>query len=397
MKARIFEYHFIRVATMAGLLVAAMSPIAYAASPGPLSTQFGEISDGTCGIITAFEQWLGQPAGSVRQMVYYGPAEASTVAGWESAIKGAKCGYNTRPLSISFGISDTAANILAGKYNSLLSNIGVALQAAAPTAILRLNWEFNGNWFPWGIDSYQNPQAYTPSQFIAVWQYEVNTIRAAANASGANSITFEWNADLCGGCTDMATAWPGSAYVDYIGLDAYDGNNSGNYANDWTNYWVLPNGHNGLAEQLALAEEYGKGMDFGELGLGMGPNGRMDDAHGAAMVPYLASWMSNSGANANGYERFAYFNVWNTNEGSYCGVIDGEGSLGPGTCPPPTENNTGPATAGPPYEHPLTAAAFLSSFYNIDWSALYNSASMTPASLGRIPSSTLISMRPSPR
>ncbi len=343
-------------------MTTAISCVATAAPPGPLTTQFGEISGGSCGVIAAFEQWLRQPPGSVRRQVY-GFVGYTTVTGIEGSILGAQCGYLTRPLSISFGISDTAANILAGKYDNLLANIGTALQAVAPTATLRLNWEFNGNWYPWGIDTYNNPNAYSPAQYIAVWRHEVNKIRAAANAAGANSITFEWCADLCPGCTDMAVAWPGSAYVDYIGLDGYDLNNSGNYPSDWINYWVVPNGHNGLAEQISLAEQYGKGLDFGELGIGQ------DDAHGAAMVPYLASWMSNSGPNANGYQRFAYFNIWNTAEGGYyCGVIDGESSGGPGACFGP-----GPTTMGPPYQHPLTATVFPSAFYNVEWSALYTS------------------------
>jgi glycosyl hydrolase family 26 len=317
-------------------------------APNPV---IGMISDGPCGSFTAYEAWLGQPSGAVQRQIY-GFAGATTVSGIESAITGAQCGSSARPMSISYGISDTAANVLAGNYDTTLANIGTAMQATVPHAVFRWDWEFNGNWYVWGI-SPGGAGTYTAAQYISVWQHAITAIRNAANAAGPNHIRFEWNADLCPGCVDMATAWPGTAYVDIIGLDGYD-----SAANVWSTGW-LSCSPNCLAEQVSLAQTYSKDMALGEWGVGYDEGGSFIDAHSVTTIQNMAAWMQ---AHGNGYRTFVYFNYWNTDEPNYCGVIDGFGSLGNGTCPPPGVTNYGPTAAGPPYQNPLSAAAFLGAF-----------------------------------
>jgi hypothetical protein len=79
-------------------------------------------------------------------------------------------------------------------------------------SIVRLGWEFNGNWFPWSAGG----QA---AAFVGYWRQIVDTMRTVAG----QKFTFEWNptaGDTSAG--NLVDYYPGSAYVDYIGLDVYD-------------------------------------------------------------------------------------------------------------------------------------------------------------------------------
>jgi hypothetical protein len=86
---------------------------------------------------------------------------------------------------------------------------------------LRLGWEFDGNWYAW--------DASTPAQeanYAAYFDQIVTTMRGVSGAA----FRFVWNPDASAFVPDQAVdsnynvslAWPGSAYVDVIGLDAYD-------------------------------------------------------------------------------------------------------------------------------------------------------------------------------
>ena len=82
-------------------------------------------------------------------------------------------------------------------------------------AILRLGWEFNGSWYPWYV-----ADATDAANFDAFWQHIVTTMRAVAG----EQFKFLWSASADYGHELHAPrqAYPGNAYVDYVGTDVYD-------------------------------------------------------------------------------------------------------------------------------------------------------------------------------
>ncbi len=81
-------------------------------------------------------------------------------------------------------------------------------------AILRLGWEFNGNWFPWSVAN-----ATDAANFVSYWRQIVTTMRAVPGAR----FEFLWNPNAPSPTSyTPAQAYPGNAYVDYVGTDVYD-------------------------------------------------------------------------------------------------------------------------------------------------------------------------------
>jgi len=80
--------------------------------------------------------------------------------------------------------------------------------------------EMNGNWDPWGYGSNN-----TPAKLISAWK-RMHGIFASANAT---NVKFAWviNNDSVPSVADNAIElyYPGSQYVDYVGIDGFNFNN----------------------------------------------------------------------------------------------------------------------------------------------------------------------------
>ena len=101
----------------------------------------------------------------------------------------------------------------AGNYDSYFSQIARNLvNNGQGNAILRLGWEFN---VPHGYAWYAG--GYAP-QFVRYWRDIVTAMRAVPGAD----FTFDWNPNIGGTLSDLASYYPGSAYVGALGLDVYD-------------------------------------------------------------------------------------------------------------------------------------------------------------------------------
>lgn len=332
------------VARPASALSVLVDSAASGSAASPSGPTIGAYMDGSCLAFGSFESWLGKPSGSVYQLVYNpgGTASASfqpTLSQIELAVQANQCGQGNGTLQeISVGFPDSETNIVAGNYDTYYRNLATALALYAPNAIVRLAWEFNGNWFLWGIQS-GGSGTYTPAQYVAAWQHVVGVMKAV---SGTSSLRFDWCPDLCPGCADPVPAYPGDAYVDVIGLDFYDTSDTGNAAADWNTATTC---FRCLGWQVSFAQAHGKALSLPEWGVGHA-NNSLDDAHGAYFVTQTAAWMKTNG--------YLYFDYWNTNE-SYCGVISGEPN---GSCP----GGYAPPTSRAPYQLPQSAAAFLAAF-----------------------------------
>ncbi len=115
--------------------------------------------------------------------------------------------------------------------------------------IIRIMWEMNGNWFPWGT------QALSARRYIAIYR---DAYRAFTSVRG-NRFQFVWNVNAGTaepGRTEFDT-YPGDAYVSNIGFDFYAYNPA-------TQTGARPSV---VAPVLAFAARHGKPVSIDEWGL----------------------------------------------------------------------------------------------------------------------------------
>src|SRR5690606_689034 len=98
-------------------------------------------------------------------------------------------------------------------------NLAAALTAANRGAtVLRLGFEANGDWYPWG------PTGGSDSEYIAAYRHVAAVLKAAAP-----DVTFEYDI-MCGlslptqaGRVDALSArYPGDDVIDLVGCTLYD-------------------------------------------------------------------------------------------------------------------------------------------------------------------------------
>ena len=118
----------------------------------------------------------------------------------------------TIPL-VSWGVNMQDGAITSGSVDAYLRAQAAAVVAYKKPVFLRLDWEMNGTWYP----EWSRP-AVSPSAYVAAWRH----IWTIFQQAGATNAAFVWcpNVGEFGG-QDWTSWYPGSAYVNWIGMDAY--------------------------------------------------------------------------------------------------------------------------------------------------------------------------------
>ena len=110
------------------------------------------------------------------------------------------------------GISLSA--IASGQYDSFLSAYAQAVRSYRRPVILSFGHEMNGSWYSWGY------RRTSPAVFVAAWRHIVNLFRAL----GADNVTWMWTVNIIHpqhGVPSPGRWWPGSSYVNWVGIDGY--------------------------------------------------------------------------------------------------------------------------------------------------------------------------------
>ena len=140
----------------------------------------------------------------------------------------------------------TLAAGATGSYDQYFTTLGKNLVGdGEANAILRLGWEFNGYWYPWYVQT-----AADAANFVKFWQHIVTTMRAVRG----EQFKFLWNASAdTASSYSPAQAYPGNAFVDYVGTDVYDEfwGSPKTSANAWSNQLTQQWGLNWLASFTA--------------------------------------------------------------------------------------------------------------------------------------------------
>jgi phage terminase large subunit-like protein len=104
----------------------------------------------------------------------------------------------------------TLKSIASGAQDSVIRAWARAAKAWGHPFFLNPWWEMNGAWFPWGRDP----------NFVAAWRHFHDLVVA----EGATNVTWTWvsNNIWSDPASDPTPYYPGSAYVDWTGIDAYN-------------------------------------------------------------------------------------------------------------------------------------------------------------------------------
>ena len=104
-----------------------------------------------------------------------------------------------------------------------MRNYALAVKAFGRPVILSFGHEMNGNWYSWAFQ-------HTPATvFVAAWRHIVTLFRKA----GATNVTWLWTVNIIGQPNHAPPPnrwWPGSSYVNWVGIDGYYRNSSIGFA-----------------------------------------------------------------------------------------------------------------------------------------------------------------------
>jgi hypothetical protein len=102
--------------------------------------------------------------------------------------------------------------IAAGGYDSYLRSYADSVRRFGRPVVIGFGHEMNAPWYSWG---YRQMPAST---FVAAWRHIVTLFRG----QGASNVTWLWTLQADEpGTGPIASWWPGSQYVTWVGIDGY--------------------------------------------------------------------------------------------------------------------------------------------------------------------------------
>jgi hypothetical protein len=186
--------------------------------------------------------------------------------------------------------SPTLVAAAAGDDNAKFYDLGALLvKDGLSHTIIDLGREMNGTWYEWS--EHRAPPS-EPDAFIRAWRQIVTAMRSVPG----QHFKFLWTVFMDSAA--VVEAWPGSAYVDYIGTDLFDwyGGPKATYphtasgALDHENKWqqILTSAPGGLNWTAAFSKATGKPVIIPEWGLDFHTFGGQDDPQ---FITNMMAWM----------------------------------------------------------------------------------------------------------
>jgi hypothetical protein len=289
------------LAAAAGMYVATGATPNAANAEVPLGVYAGAGCGGANKLLE-FQAWLGRKPDRVLEFMT-----------WQTMVENSpwsmNCWKAAGITSIAYSLpmlpedgSATLAQGAAGKFDDVFKNFATTLVARGyPTAVIRIGWEFNGEWYPWAASK-------DPQSWIAYWRRIVTTMRSVPGAK----FKFDW----CPGngwTTFLAQdAYPGDAYVDFIGMDVYNQSWNPKATTPELRWHDQVHQRHGLKWHAEFAAAHGKPMSFPEWG-----TGTRADGHGSGddplFIEQMAEWIVTHNT--------AYHNYWDYSAPIYSGKI----------------------------------------------------------------------------
>jgi Glycosyl hydrolase family 26 len=106
----------------------------------------------------------------------------------------------------------SVSGIADGEYDDYLRSFADSVRSFGQPVVIGFGHEMNANWYSWGYGHLPAPT------FVAAWRHIVTLFRG----QHANNVTWLWTlqADEAG-TGPIASWWPGSQYVTWVGIDGY--------------------------------------------------------------------------------------------------------------------------------------------------------------------------------
>jgi Glycosyl hydrolase family 26 len=240
-------------------------------------------------------------------------ADVANETNWLAGVYAGKPVMIPIPLIVTGQSYAQSPSVNAGKFASIAQAF---VNAKCPEIIFRLAWEFNGGWYPFTVNQSDG------TGFISHFQAAVAEIRAVSPSIkifwclSNRSVPYNGQNPLT-----MLQCYPGSQYVDIIGLDIYQetwaitANNNPTPANVSAAMNDIINGMWGLAETIAFAEAESKPLGIGELGLDY-----RQDGHGLGDDPaFLPTVLKLATACSTGVAVVEYYNSTDGSDNSVLG------------------------------------------------------------------------------
>ncbi|MGA2552769.1 MAG: glycosyl hydrolase [Burkholderiaceae bacterium] len=249
-----------------------------------------------------YESWLGRPGDFCVTFLtdtafapYTKPdgtkvTDAMTASGWLLAVW-TKANRPERNMLFSVPLAtkqDTSlTNVASGQYDEVFSSVARIIAHSYPNAVIRIGWEFNGDWYAW--------QAKGRAQdYVAAFRRVAKIFKDISP-----SFTIDWcPAQGRSGKMDPESAYPGDDVVDVIGMDIYNDYRWGDFKDDPVRRWNWSlNSDRNLAWQATFAALHHKPMSLPEWGVNRDDPYFIEHMHDWIVhhdYAYVAYWESDS-------------------------------------------------------------------------------------------------------
>ncbi|NEG70398.1 glycosyl hydrolase [Bifidobacterium choloepi] len=201
----------------------------------------------------------------------------------------------------------------SGTFNAMLDGIAAVANDAVRAdgtqipIIFRPLHENNGSWFWWGATHASN------AEYIELYRYIVDYLR---DVKGVHNLLFAYSpgGTFNGDATDYLATYPGDDFVDILGYDDYDTDNSSNDSSAWIatvikDLQMISDVASARGKVVALTE-FGRSGDraFHESGTGDLDTAFFSEladaiAENVPQVAYMMTW-ANFGGSGSGFQAY---------------------------------------------------------------------------------------------
>ena len=171
----------------------------------------------------------------------------------------------------------TLAEGAAGAYDAVfIATARALIQNDLADAVIRVGWEFNGEWMPWTA-------MHDPENYKLYFRRIVGIMRDAPG----QKFRFEWCPNHGRKAMDPTDAYPGDDVVDIIGMDVYAETWDASTSDPEKRFEYFLDQPFGLKWHRDFARERGKPISYPEWGVGTRPDG-----HGVGDDPVFIEGMA---------------------------------------------------------------------------------------------------------
>ena len=180
-----------------------------------------------------------------------------------------------------------------GAYDNYWQQVIDYIGGQDPNAVVRLGWEFNGTWYPWGVtDQQRGPgpgHADTKNylDYIGAFRHFVQLAHRKYP-----HFSFLWCPNLGQPGSDPVRAYPGDDVVDIIGMDVYENSQFIKGSPDQRWHDILMKDGRGLEWIASFASQHNKPLTIPEWG------SNIDDG---TFIAHMHDWMLTHNVMMNSY------------------------------------------------------------------------------------------------